>query len=342
MSFKPLQFNQSYNNFNNLSKFVGFFLLLSFFIFIISCDSDILINDQKNNNTQLSIIGEDTEIISKFPNYLVTIINKKIPGASENPKHTIGLCMGAVIAPNVVITAAHCSNEPVKVGLPKDLFLNGLKQFNDMAKGVKKVIRHEELDMAVLLLSDQDYNSLNLQPVLISDEPIFEVTDAHAYGHGGSFETTGLRIFKKSLLKLYPLNKWTDLFDRGGKYRIFVSSSLEPKQSGLLLKDRKMYEDNSLDESAFRLIFTAESQSNLKNKICSGDSGGPIIKKSQNQPDEILALFHAVYIVKGGDSSEDNYQFSLEKRLGCSELGEAISIARNKKWIDESIKKLTN
>ena len=76
MSFKPLQ-NQSYNNFNNLSKFVGFFILLPFFLFIISCDSNILINDQKNNNTQLSIIGEDAETISKFPNYLVAITSQK-------------------------------------------------------------------------------------------------------------------------------------------------------------------------------------------------------------------------------------------------------------------------
>ena len=168
MNFKQLQFNQSYNNVNNLSKFIGFFILLPFFIFIISCSSDILINDQKNNNTQLSIIGEDDETISKFPNYLVSITSqKKIPGASEKPKRTVGVCMGAVIAPNVVITAAHCKNELElpKVGLPKDLSLKGITEFYYTAKGVKKVILHEELDMALLLLSDQDYNSLNLQPV---------------------------------------------------------------------------------------------------------------------------------------------------------------------------------
>ena len=313
MSFKPLQFNQSYNNF---SKFVGFFILLPFFLFIISCDSDILINDQKNNNTQLSIIGEDAEIISKFPNYLVAIIHQKKPVASENSKHIVGLCMGAVIAPNVVITAAHCNNELVKVGLPKDLSIKNLNKFNDTAKVVKKVISHEELDMAVLLLSDQDYNSLNLQPVSIPDEPISEVTGAHAYGQGGSFKTTGLTIFKKSPFKLYPLNKWTDLYDREDNFRRAVNDF------------ESTFDDNSL-------MFITESQSNLKNKICPGYPGGPIIKKSQNQPDEMLALQHSVYVYKDLDSSED-YE------LLCSELGVAVSIARNKKWIDESIKKLTN
>ena len=324
MNSKPLQFNQSYNNF---SKFVGFFLLLPFFIFIISCDSDILINDQKNKNTELSIIGEDAETISKFPNYLVAIASqKKIPGAFENPMldlirlfslaYPIGLCLGTVIAPNVVITTAHCSNELViKVGLPKDLSLKGMKQFNDTAKIAKKAISHEELDMALLLLSDQDYNSLNLQPVSIPDEPISEVTVANTYDAGGSL-TTKLIIFKKSPLKLYPTNKFIDLYDRGDKFRRAAYN----------------FESNFDDNS---LMFLTESQINLKNKICGRDFGGPIIKKSQNQSDKILALFHRVYVYEYVDSSEDN-------ELVCSELGVAVSIARNKKWIDESIKKLIN
>ena len=338
MNFKQLQFNQSYNNFNNLSKFIGFFILLPFFIFIISCSSDILINDQKNNNTELSIIndlknnntefsiiGEDGEIAFKFPNYLVAIAKKMRPGVPELMQalirlfydYPISLCFGAVIAPNVVITAAHCIDKiEVKVGLPKVLFLNGFKQFYYTAKFAKKAIIHEELDMALLLLSDQDYNSLNLQPVSIPDEPISEVTGANAYGQEGSIINTRFRKFKKSPLKLYPANKLIDLYDRGVKFRRAVNDF------------ESYYQDNSL-------MFLTESQSNLKNKICRGYSGGPIIKKSQNQPDKILALFNRVYIYKDLDSSEDN-------QIPCSELGVAVSIARNKKWIDESIKKLTN
>ena len=82
-------------------------------------------------------------------------------------------------------------------------------------------------------------------------------------------------------------------------------------------------------------MMLAESQSNLKDEICGTGAGGFITKKSQNQPDKILALFQGVYSYDYVDSSEDN-------EFLCSELGIAVGIARNKKWIDESIKKLTN
>ena len=232
----------------------------------------------------------------------MSIIYKKIHGAYKNPILAFFFrpfyyfsCMGAVIAPNILITAAHCKNELElpKVGLPKDFSLKGITEFYYTAKGVKKVILHEELDMALLLISDQDYNSLNLQPVSIPDEPISEVTDAHFYGHGGSL-TTGLITFKK-----IPL-----------------------KKSKLSLKNRNI------------LSFLVEYQSNLKNKICRRDSGTPIIKKFQNQPDEILALFSEAYIEKKDDDSSE--------KIRCSIIGVAVSIAKNKKWIDESIKKLIN
>jgi secreted trypsin-like serine protease len=193
----------------------------------------------------LLVLGNDTSsAITHAPNlvtapeYLARIWLKSLDGNYAEQS-----CIGALLTPQTVITAAHCVYE-------RDIVFINLGE-DEKEYGVSKRIIHANYnrednlyDIAIIVLSEPSNNKfLSLPP--LNDKPLLMIDNLYILGNGEDENGERDYKFKKSLQM--------DLSSNGGSF--FEKF------------------DDTLQISAGRYIAEIENYS----KACKGDSGAPLV-----------------------------------------------------------------
>ncbi|RHY77428.1 hypothetical protein DYB30_014023 [Aphanomyces astaci] len=166
------------------------FALLAFTVAVVAFDQDQIVPPTVDG---FEILGGQEAQFGK---------HRYVTGLKESPNGTT-VCGGSLIAPNVVLTAAHCLRGKLRSAVVGTHYLTGFDdgELAKVAQEIKHPNRHVDVGVALL-----NRNILNIQPVAVSFE--FVEADVLTWVRGWGFVKKGGP--QSYMLKELSLRTWNN------------------------------------------------------------------------------------------------------------------------------------
>jgi secreted trypsin-like serine protease len=185
-------------------------------------------------------------------------------------------CSGTLIAPNVVLTAAHCAAEPA--ARAQVFFQSDLTGINHTVPGNE--IGHMGIPMAHPGFEEGNFSSPDIG-VIILDHPVEGIEPATVTGLGTLNGLVASKGSKPAILDIVGYG--LQYIRRTPKTVIKIQADRVRHQGEVTLQNIK----SALAGDRFVQISGDQGQGNGEGAICFGDSGGPIFLQGTN---EIVAV----------------------------------------------------